>query len=492
VLFSSPRFLIFLAVLLPLLALPLRNQRKLHLLAAASCLFYAAWDYHYVLLLLSIAVVDYYCAVQIAATADQRKRRLLLLLSVVSNLGILAYFKYANFFIANVNALTDGLGFRLPQLDVLLPAGISFYTFKTMSYTIDVYRGQLKPVRSLIDYTTFVTFFPELIAGPIVRASVFLPQMSRPIGPTRERLGLGASIFLVGLTKKVVLADALATVADPIFAQPDLFATSTVWCGVVAYTLQIYCDFSGYSDMAIGTAKMIGYDLPQNFNLPYLSPNITEFWRRWHMTLSSWLRDYVYIPLGGSRRGAARTYVNLMLTMLIGGLWHGASWNFVLWGFLHGFALVVHRFVRERTGGKPVFPALIGVPLTLLFVMICWVPFRAASFEAGTTMLHAMFVATDGVRWMPTKLFQALAVILAGHVVGWMLMRASAGGSSARERLAALLARLGASLEVNEVSGWHVRLSCYPTMGAYVVITWALLVFLFATANANPFIYFQF
>ena len=206
-------------------------------------------------------------------------------------------------------------------MSVLLPAGISFYTFKSMSYTIDVYRRRIEPCSSHLDYTMFVTFFPDLIAGPIVRASVFLPQMTRRIGPTRERLLHGGSLFLIGMAKKLLIADHVAVVANDVFASPGSWSAATAWCGLLAYSLQIYCDFSGYSDMAIGTAKMLGYDLPENFNMPYLAASVAEFWRRWHITLSEWLRDYLYIPLGGNRRGTLRTDVNLLLTMLLGGLW---------------------------------------------------------------------------------------------------------------------------------------------------------------------------
>ena len=337
--FSSVRFFIFLAITLAILGLISRRDLKKRFLAVASCFFYAAWDWRYLGLLLVISVTDYFCAIQISETNMRKRRKAWLILSLVSNLGILGWFKYFNFFIENANALLAQFGVSISHLNILLPAGISFYTFKTLSYTIDVYRKEIEPCRSWLDYATFITFFPELIAGPIVRGSVFLPQMGRSIGPTKERLIVGFSIFLQGFTKKVFIADRLATVADPIFANPGLYSSFSVWLGVVAYSIQIFCDFSGYSDMAIGVAKMIGYDLPENFNMPYLSASITEFWRRWHMTLSSWLKDYLYIPLGGNRKGRARTYINLMLTMLLGGLWHGASWNFVLWGGAHGLAL---------------------------------------------------------------------------------------------------------------------------------------------------------
>src|ERR1700676_3786067 len=367
--FSSPRFLVFLLVVLLALAIPFRHQFKKRILFVASCSFYAAWDYRYLALLLLVSVIDYYCGARIAKTEDGRTRGRWVTFSIVSNLAILAYFKYYNFFAGNLNGVLAWSGLHLPVLQILLPAGISFYTFKSMSDTIDVYRREIEPCRSLMDYATFVTFFPELIAGPIVRASIFIPQMTRRIGPTADRLAVGASLFLLGLTKKVVIADLLAAPVDQVFAQPALFSGRMLWLAVIGYGIQIYCDFSGYSDMAIGTGKMIGYDLPENFNMPYVAGSLTEFSRRGHITLSSWLRDYLYIPLGGNRKGEGRTYVNLMLTMLLGGLWHGASWNFVLWGGLHGCALGVHKLYRAGAGERFRLPAVLGWAITLIFVV---------------------------------------------------------------------------------------------------------------------------
>jgi alginate O-acetyltransferase complex protein AlgI len=301
--FTSPRFAAFLVLLLVILALVHRREANKRILAVASCIFYAAWDWRYLSLLLAVSVIDYFSANRIVANSSRSGRKRWLLVSIISNLGLLAYFKYCNFFIGNFNALTGCFGFTIPHLDILLPVGISFFTFKTMSYTIDVFRGHLQPCSSWLDYVTFVTFFPELIAGPIVRGSVFLPQMGRVIGPSTERVVSGSSLFLMGMIKKLFIADRLSGLADSYFAAPELFTSASAWCAVVAYTIQIYCDFSGYSDMAIGTARMIGYDLPENFRMPYLSLNITDFWRRWHITLSTWLRDYLYIPLGGNRHG---------------------------------------------------------------------------------------------------------------------------------------------------------------------------------------------
>ena len=491
-LFSSPRFLLFLAVVLVVLAPPYSHVIKKRILSVASSFFYAAWDVRYLGLLLFISVVDWFVANRIAATDDRRARRRWLVVSLVSNLGLLGYFKYANFFLDNLNGVLAPLGHSFPHLDVILPAGISFYTFKTLSYTIDVYRGALPVCRSVLDYTMFVTFFPELIAGPIVRASVFFPQMRRPIGPTTARMVSGLSLFLLGMTKKRLIADTAAAVADPVFANPGQYDGVALWFGLLAYAIQIYGDFSGYSDMAIGCARMIGYDLPENFAMPYLSTNITEFWRRWHMTLSSWLRDYLYIPLGGNRHGPARTYVNLFLTMLLGGLWHGASWNFVLWGGLHGTALAVHKLWRKSVRWQ--MPPALGWALTLVFAALCWVPFRAQTLGQTATMLGRMFgLAGDGFHWVPALAIAATVLVVAGHVIGAGLEQAAAAQRAGRTHPAAgMLAWLGFRLEVNEISGWWVVFGSGSVLGVAAVAFWLLTLFFFARANTSPFIYFQF
>ncbi|MCC6642440.1 MAG: MBOAT family protein [Deltaproteobacteria bacterium] len=490
--FSSPRFLLFLAVMLLLLAPRWRLQVKLHVLLVGSCFFYAAWDYRYLALLLFVSVANYVCGARIADASDERGRKLWLWASVAVSLGTLAYFKYTGFFLDTLRPALALAGVPVPELDILLPAGVSFYTFKTMSYTIDVYRRELEACRSITDYATFVTFFPELIAGPIVRASIFLPQMGRVIGPTAERLRIGASIFLLGLTKKLLIADPMASVADPIFASPETYATPTIWMGVLAYTLQIYCDFSGYSDMAIGVAKMIGYDLPENFRMPYLARDVAEFWRRWHITLSTWLRDYLYIPLGGNRHGPARTYLNLMATMLLGGLWHGSSWNFVLWGALHGIGLAVHRWLRDRNGGYPLLPHVVAVPTTFVFVMLCWVPFRAPDFRTTAIMLERMFVpGAEGVLWIPTLLLRGVLLIAAGHALGSLLEAAAERGW--REGLAARLLRpFGGTLRHDAIAGWYVDLDPGRVGGAFVLVLCVLLIFFYAPTGTSPFIYFRF
>ena len=493
--FSSPRFFLFLATLLLLMALLGSDRRefKKRLLGVASCLFYAAWDWRYLGLLLTISVVDYVAAAKISVASDRRIRRAWLLLSIVSNLSILGYFKYCNFFINNLNGVGHLFGWHITPLHILLPAGISFYTFKTMSYTIDVYRGGLKTCRSWLDYTTFITFFPELIAGPIVRGSVFLPQMDREIGPTQERMKIGLSIFLIGLTKKVLIADRLAGIADPIFNDPGIYSALSIWFGVFAYSIQIYCDFSGYSDMAIGTAKMIGYDLPENFRMPYISANITEFWRRWHITLSSWLRDYLYVPLGGNRLGTQRTYINLMLTMLLGGLWHGASWNFVLWGGLHGSALAVHKWVLSyrKSCRIPVIHPIIGVGATFLFVSLAWVPFRARSFGDTLLMFKTMMGLSNGngATWIPEALFWCLPPVLIGHLVGVMIEKDVV---KIVNIFRYCLNLCGLNINNDTISGYYVVWNRATTLGIYLLSLWIFVLFFFASTNTSPFIYFQF
>ena len=487
--FSSPRFLVFLLVVLVALAIPFRHQFKKRVLFVASCSFYAAWDYRYLALLLLVSVIDYYCGARIAKTQDGRTRSQWVRFSIVSNLAILAYFKYYNFFAGNLNGVLGWSGFRLPVLQILLPAGISFYTFKSMSYTIDVYRREIEPCSSLMDYATFVTFFPELIAGPIVRASIFIPQMTRRIGPTADRLAVGASLFLLGLTKKVVIADRLAAPVDQVFAHPALYSGRMLWLGVIGYGIQIYCDFSGYSDMAIGTAKMIGYDLPENFNMPYVARNIAEFWRRWHITLSSWLRDYLYIPLGGNRRGEGRTYVNLMLTMLLGGLWHGASWNFVLWGGLHGSALAAHRLYRTIAGDRFRMPPGVTWVMTLLFVMLCWIPFRAARLGDTIQILRGMFTLAGGASFPADAVFVALGLVIPAHLAGLCL--ASAVGNE-RPLLQRVMRAASAELSWDPISSWYLRLGTRTVLGSFVVTLWLLLVLLSGETHARPFIYFQF
>ena len=399
--FYSLEFLIFFSVLLVgLLLLRGNNQGRKVLLLAASWYFYAYWDWRFLSLILISTLVDFWVGSQLGVTADKEMRKRLLVMSLIVNLGLLGFFKYFNFFIESFSPLVESLGFHPGTLNIILPVGISFYTFQTLSYTIDVYRGKMEAHDSLLDFALFVGFFPQLVAGPIVRASHFLPQLDDYKPLTGANLYAGFQRFSYGLFKKVFLADRLAMFSDHVFANAGAYDCATTWLAAIAYSLQIYLDFSGYSDMAIGVARIMGYDLGENFNFPYLSKSPREFWRRWHISLSDWVRDYIYIPLGGSRKGSARTYFNVVLSMLLCGLWHGAAWTFVAWGGLHGLAQAGSRlFQRKDNGLAPAWKAGFGWTFTMLFVVCGWVLFRAEGFGKAALMLRQMFMPNPGIGW---------------------------------------------------------------------------------------------
>jgi len=389
-LFNSFHFIVFFVVVLALNQ-PLRRwpvAQKLMLLAA-SYYFYGQWEWHYLFLVWFSTIVDYLIGLAIPRAAQPRR---LVVLSVVVNLGFLAIFKYANWLIDTVNGGAAALGsaFHLTPIDLLLPVGISFYTFQSLSYTIDVYRGVLPPRRNLLDYALAVAFFPQIEAGPIVRAREFLAELD---GDQRVDFGdVKRALVLIafGYAKKLVFADNLALIVDPVFDQPAAHGFWDCLLATYAFAFQIYCDFSGYTDIAIGCALLLGIRFPQNFDYPYAAQSIQDFWRRWHITLSRWLRDYLYIPLGGNRKGRARTYANLMLTMLLGGLWHGASWNFVIWGGLHGGYLAFERAVLQRVPGwnaGNAAAAAVRVLLTFHLACLAWIFFRAHDFAQSRAVL---------------------------------------------------------------------------------------------------------
>ena len=386
-LFNTGRFALFFSlVFLANLLLGKRWRAQNVVLVLASQWFYACWDYRFLGLLWFSMLVDYFVALRLDGSIDARRRKWLITLSVSVQLGILGLFKYLNFFVDSGAALLSRLGFDAHPiaLGIVLPVGISFYTFQTMSYTIDVYRRVMPAERNLLSFATFVSLFPQLVAGPIERARRMLPQINAPRSLSPEALYSGATLILFGLYKKVFIADNLATVVDRAFAHTDSLTRAEALLALYAFAFQIYGDFSGYTDIARGTAKLLGFDFALNFRHPYLARNPSDFWQRWHISLSSWLRDYLYIPLGGNRRGAARTLLNLFLTMLLGGLWHGASWTFVLWGVYHGLLLVVHRLlepISARIRPRGVFAGGLWSVLrcTLMFhlVVLGWLPFRA-------------------------------------------------------------------------------------------------------------------
>lgn len=390
--FNSGFFLfLFLGFMLIYIPLSKTYRPKLIFVTIFSLYFYYKSSGIYFLILIGSVVVDYYLTNLIARYQTPWKRSALLTLSLVTNLGMLSYFKYTNF----LHEIFSGLaGIAYEPFDIFLPVGVSFFTFQSLSYSIDVYRRNLKPVDHILDYAFFVSFFPQLVAGPIVRAVDFLPQIKQPTFVTREMFGRATFLICTGLFKKAVISNYISlNFVDRIFDAPTLYSGLENLFGVYGYALQIYCDFSGYSDMAIGLALLLGFHFNLNFDSPYQSKNITEFWRRWHMSLSSWLRDYLYISLGGNRKGKVRTYVNLFLTMLLGGLWHGASFRFILWGALHGIALAFHKFIGSfkipawDNFGQSSFGKLINILITFHFVCFCWIFFRVSNMEVAWEML---------------------------------------------------------------------------------------------------------
>jgi len=426
--FPTSQFLgFFLAVFTIYWLLPRHRWRMVWLLAA-SCAFYMSWHPWLISLIALSASVDYVVALRFEKVQQLWARRLLLFGSIGFNLSLLAFYKYTNFLLDSANRMFAlfGSDYRSPLMEqLILPLGISFYTFETISYVVDVYRGKAPAVRSLLDYALYIMFFPHLAAGPIVRPRDFLPQLERRKRFDYYRIVIGVVIFLVGMFKKAVIADQLAPIVDPVFKHPAIYSSLAIWLGTLGYALQIYCDFSGYSDMAMGLAHMLGFKLPVNFNMPYFSVNITEFWRRWHISLSSWLRDYLYIPLGGSRGGRFATYRNLMLTMLLGGLWHGANWTFVFWGFYHGLLLSLHRVWAGEVGREKqafrLLPTACSVALTFLCVCIGWVFFRAQTFGDAATVLARLAWPTAGLGLdlgSRVLVCACLALVFVAHVCG--------------------------------------------------------------------------
>lgn len=386
--FNEPRFLYFFVIVFVVsFALRSNRWRKIWLLAC-SYAFYANWDWRFVSLLLVSTGVDFVVGSGLARASEPRTRKLLIATSLGVNLGILGVFKYLNFFIESASSFSTWLGLPLSvsTLSLVLPMGISFYTFQTLSYTLDVYRKRMPPVHSLLDFALFVAFFPQLVAGPIVRARGFLPQLARAPRLREIEFRRHLVLFLIGFIKKACIADRIAQTVDPVFADPAAFGPLSQWLASLLYTVQIYCDFSGYTDMAIASAGLLGYRLTINFDFPYLARSIRSFWRRWHISLSSWFRDYLYIPLGGNRAGSLRTAANLMLVFLLCGLWHGASWNFVSWGLFHGAFLALERRVPVDR-----LPAAVGWLYTLLVVNTSFVIFRAPDLGVAGQLLGGMF-----------------------------------------------------------------------------------------------------
>lgn len=445
-----------------------RHLYKKFIILLASCVFYAYWDWRFLGLIALVTVVDYYISKYLTKTESQAARKRMLSFSIILNLSILGVFKYFNFFVDNLNLLLAPFGFTYSNLEIILPVGISFYIFETISYVIDIYRRVAKPADSLLDYAVFVTFFPRLVAGPIMRAAHFLPQLKREIALNIDNFVNGAHIFAQGLFKKIVVADRMAIMVDQIYMSPSLYSPATVWLAVFAYSVQIYFDFSGYTDMAIGLGKIMGFELPLNFNLPYASQSITEFWRRWHISLSTWLRDYLYIPLGGNRQGKVRTYSNLLITMLLGGLWHGASWNFVVWGGLHGLYLSIERaFNHEQNVSRLKQNGLfawIRFLSTFVVVSVTWVFFRSPSYKTSLIILKKLaFIGGEiNIVWW---YWPAIVAVVGTLFIGWIIAK-----------------REGIVWSLNYRDPYAVPF----------LVSEYLFIFLFSMTNVSPFIYFQF
>lgn len=495
-LFNSYTFMVFLVVVLVLHNLaPLSWRVKKINLLLASYLFYAVWNPPFILLLWISTAIDFIVGNKLYNEERKSRRKLLLMISLIGNLGMLGFFKYGGFLLENFVVMVNAMGFeyRPAAPDIILPVGISFYTFQTLCYTLDMYKRRITPEKSLLDFSLFVTFFPQLVAGPIVRPGDLLPQFKRPRTANKEQLVKGLFILSLGLFMKVVMADTmLAASADMVFGSSAVLNPLDAWLGVLAFSGQIFFDFGGYSTCAIGMAMCIGFYLPDNFRYPYAAVGFSDFWKRWHITLSSWLKDYLYIGLGGNRKGELRTYVNLMTTMLLGGLWHGASWTFVVWGALHGTYLCVERMFRskkapgeqveERLQPEPVpvilqssfVPAFFNrkkvrlffaAMLTFFLVNVTWVFFRASDFTTAWRLLGSMFGLTEGEALLPTINIIKVSVVTFLMVATHWIMRDTS------------------VMAVSQKLKWWV-------VGAF----WAFLIIslLLSQKTSDSFIYFQF
>jgi alginate O-acetyltransferase complex protein AlgI len=466
---AVPAALLGIVALAAALAVVRARRVRLLFIIGASYVFYAHWDWRFLPLIFGSSSIDWLLGNAIAREADPVRRRRWLAGTLALNLGILGIFKYLDFGVRTARSALDALGLEVPDvtLEIALPIGISFFTFESMSYVIDVYRKDIEPQKSYLEYLSFVAFFPHLVAGPIVRPRDLLPQLAGPARWNSAEAAEALFLVAVGLLKKVAIGDYLGlNLVDRVFDAPAAYSAVETYAAVLGYAVQIYCDFSGYTDIAIGSALLLGIRFPLNFNAPYKALDIQDFWRRWHISLSTWLRDYLYVPLGGNRRGARRTYVNLMITMLLGGLWHGASWTFVVWGGLHGTALAVTRATAgwRGSGHRGVVRRLIAGALTFHFVCFCWIFFRAETFQKASSVLVQLGTATTFTPNLPAPVLGVLAIGLLSH---WMPSRWVRAGRAGFMGLPAPLQ-------------------------AAALFTVCLVLREMASADAVPFVYFQF
>jgi D-alanyl-lipoteichoic acid acyltransferase DltB (MBOAT superfamily) len=468
-LFSSGLFWLLFIIFLPIYALLKRSKTKMTIFVICfSLYFYYKSSGLFFLMLIATSFIDWIISHRIYKANSHSSKLAWMWLSICISLSILGYFKYANFFLWNWNMMVNG---NFQPLDIILPVGISFYTFQSISYVVDVYKNRLQPTSSWFDYLFFLSFFPALVAGPIVRADYFLPQLKENRRASHDEIWGGLWLIIIGILKKAVIADYIAQYNDLIFNNPGTYSGVETLMGVLGYTMQIYCDFSGYSDMAIGLALIMGFKLGINFNSPYKSTNLTEFWRRWHISLSSWLRDYVYIPLGGNRKGTFRTYLNNFLTMLIGGLWHGAAWKFVFWGVMHGVGLAIHKACKPWLEKLPnnIVISFFAWLITFIYVSLLWVFFRAASFEDSVVIIKSIFTEFD---WAYFPVFFDVRMV-------WCIMM-----------VLLMLAHFLPHAWFEKLQAGFIRM---PWIGKLVIFLVVVqLVIEFMTAEVAPFIYFQF
>lgn len=468
-LFVEPRFFLFFAIVLGVYWTLRSNNARKSFVLLASYYFYGSWDWRFAGMLLALSAADWFFGLRIAHSGNAGTRRFFVIASATMNLSVLAFFKYFHFFVGSAIALAEAAHLHLdqPTVKIILPVGVSFFTFQSLSYTIDVYRAEIPAVASLRDYLMFSSFFPQLVAGPIVRPRYFVPQMASKRTLSLDDVKAMLYLFLLGYFKKVCLADNVSPYVDQVFASPHTYSVGASIIATWLYTLQIFCDFSGYSDMAIAVAGLLGYKLVLNFDAPYLAISIQDFWRRWHISLSTWIRDYIYISLGGrSRTNRWLTYRNLLLTMLAGGLWHGAAWTFVGWGGAHGTGQIVHAEFRRKW---PVQPAhqrwrdLCGWFVTLNFICLCWILFRAPTFSTAWLMTKRyLLLAHGGPKTLPLR----LAFLGPALLLGQWLMR-----------------RIGVER--------HAVMLKLPWFGLAYGMVWALAISLLPLGY-RPFIYFQF
>lgn len=473
--FASSLFLVYFLPVFMFLYFAVPQRWRNYLLLAGSIFFYSWGAPRFIFVILGTTIIDFFLVRKMDNSENEWGRRALLTLSVCINVGLLFYFKYSNFFIENLNALLEIFGVKpIGWLKLALPIGISFYTFETITYVVDVYRRVHKPQPNFLNYQLYIIFFPKLIAGPIIRYHEFADQIDKRVFSDSYYNRLAGFVrFAIGLAKKVIIANPCGAIADQILSSDGGFiSSSTAWVGIIAYTMQIYFDFSGYSDMAIGLGRMMGFRIPENFNSPYTAGSITEFWRRWHITLGNWMRNYLYIPLGGNKVSTkSRLYFNLIVVFLLSGFWHGASWNFIFWGAFHGFFLVIERAFLLKYYER--VSHLIRVPVNFLIVMIGWVFFRLETFNEATTFIATMFSFTDGSRLSITT--DQWSILAAGLLFSFLTM-----------------STIGKNLENYFFEPSRPRLSYLITIGLTGALLFSVSLGMITSVGFNPFIYFRF